>query len=114
YSFFLLLRRPLGSPLFPYTTLFRSGIQQGILAAGPMVAAKESLAPAPASAADNHPVSRRLRLPCVALRGACRFRHKIGAVGDELAVDAKNGLQRAFDLRESVVFGLQAASGGFD
>ncbi len=42
------------------------------------------------------------------------MRDHIRSVGDELAIDAKNSLERAFDLRWRVVLRLQAAHGRHD
>src|SRR5262249_6964565 len=80
-------------------------IQQLILAAGPMIAAVERLALAPAAAANDDALRAWTRLG---------LGNNIGTVGNELAVHAQNRFQRAFDLRRSVVLRLQAADGSFN
>ena len=79
-------------------------VEQSVFTAGPAVAAVESLPFAPAAAADDDG------------RGAGRggFGNEVGAIGDELCINAEDGLERAFDLRGSVVMCLQFAGGGVD
>src|SRR5215472_7513015 len=79
-----------------------------------MVAAVERFAFAPSTATDNSPRSARVRVLRVSLRAGLSFRNDVCAVGDELAIHAKYGLQRSFDLSRSVVLPLQAAHGSFD
>src|SRR5207248_7905645 len=78
-----------------------------------MVASVKRFAFAPAAAADDRPT--RFRDGRLRIRLSVRsFRDDISAVGNQLAVHAKNGLQRTFNLRGSVVFGLQTAHGSLD
>ena len=79
------------------------GIEEICFANGSVVAAEEGFAMAPAAAAGQDSGARR----------AC-FGDEIGAVGDELSVEAEERAERAFDLCWSVVVSLQAADGGFD
>src|SRR5690349_25122155 len=48
FVFFLLIRRPPRSTLFPYTTLFRSGLGAGCTAGGGAAARRERRGPVPA------------------------------------------------------------------
>ncbi len=59
-------------------------------------------APKSVSALRPSAASRKIRLGSV--RG---LRDEVGAVGNELGVDAKHRAQRAFDLRGAIVAGLQ-------
>src|SRR5260370_41056795 len=79
-----------------------------------MVAPIDRLALAPAAASDDH--QSGWRVPCSRGFGSIRvgLRHDVGSVGDKLAIDAKNGFERAFDLIWGVVLGLQSAHGCVD
>ncbi len=81
-------------------------VQQRILASGPMVAAVERLALAPATTTND--LRPGFRVPCsTALRKiGAGFRNDIRSVGDELAINAKYGFERALDLRRRVVLRL--------
>ena len=81
-----------------------SGIEKFGFADGGVVAAEEGFAFAPAAAGDDG--------SCAGVAGC--FRDKIGLVGDELSVEAKNGAESAFDLSGSVVIRLEDADRGFD
>src|SRR5712664_1655969 len=89
-------------------------VQQRIFVSRPMVAPIERLALAPAAASDDH--QSGWRVPCSRGFGSIRvgFRHDVRSVGDELAIDAKNGFERAFDLIWGVVLRLQCAHGCVD
>src|SRR5712664_2667562 len=79
-----------------------------------MVAAVERLALAPAAASDDH--QSGWRVLCSRGLGSIRvgLRNNICSVGDQLAIDAKNGFERAFDLTRGVVLRLQSAHGCVD
>ena len=89
-------------------------IQQRVFPGRPVVAAIERLAFAPATAPDDLPLrpSACARL-AVGFLGD-RLRHDVRAIGNQLAVHAKNGLQRALNLCRSVILGLQSARGSLD
>src|SRR5712664_1657110 len=89
-------------------------VQQLIFASRPMVAPIERLALAPAAASDDH--QSGWRVLCSRGFGRIRvgLRHDVGSVGDKLAIDAKNGFERAFDLIWGVVPRLQCAHGCVD
>src|SRR3712207_9154300 len=53
--FFLMIRRPPRSTLFPYTTLFRSGLAAALVAAGHRVRGAESVGDALAAVAAEPP-----------------------------------------------------------
>jgi len=94
------------------------GIEQRILAAGPVIAAVKSFAFAPATAADKD-VLRGLILLVILLTGThfgsrMRFGNEVRSVRDQLSVDAEDRFECAFNLRGSIVFRLQAAHGSFD
>src|SRR3712207_8133765 len=57
--FFLMIRRPPRSTLFPYTTLFRSGSGPRHSSAGPAAAASSSSAPGPGARTSSSPCCRR-------------------------------------------------------
>src|SRR4030088_2400491 len=79
-----------------------------------MIAPVKRLALAPAAAADDHQAGLRV-VCCAALDGVrLGLRHNIRSVGDELAIDAKNGFERAFDLRLGIVLRLQSTHGCVD
>jgi hypothetical protein len=81
-----------------------SRVQQGVFAGGELVAAVESPSFAPAARGDDFGAAAE----------AQDFRHEIGPIQDQLAVDAVYGLQRAFDLSGRIVLRLQAADRGFN
>ena len=84
-------------------------VQQRILASRPMVAPVERLALAPAAATDDHQFGLRMLCSGALDSGRPGLRHEIRSVGDELAIDTENGLERAFDLRRRIVLRLQPA-----
>src|SRR5260221_10860622 len=61
FFFFLMIRRPPRSTLFPYTTLFRSGVQQGLARHAPAQAAPQGKAGQP-QAAQQHADRKSTRL----------------------------------------------------
>src|SRR2546425_10032769 len=71
-------------------------VQKRILAPGPVVTPVKRLALAPAAATDDCPSGLRVfsasAFECARL-GLC---HDVRSVSDELAINAKNGLERAF------------------
>ena len=89
-------------------------VQKRVLTARPMVAPIKRLALAPAAATDDR--QSCLRVHCLATLRSAGFglRHDICSVGDKLAIDAKNGFERSFDLRLRVIPSLQSAHGRFD
>src|SRR5258706_6781040 len=89
-------------------------VQQRILASRPMIAAVESLAFTPAAASDNNPFGWGVLCSRALDSGRLGLRYDIRPVGDELAIDAKNGFERALDLCRRVVLRLQSADGRFD
>src|SRR5262245_7423793 len=89
-------------------------VQQGILAAGPMIAAEESFALAPAAAANDDPFRARTCRIVLVFHGPKRLSNNIRAIDNELAVHTEDGFQCAFDLRRSVVLRLQAADRSFN
>src|SRR5712664_2802250 len=89
-------------------------VQQRILASCPMIAPVESLAFAPAAASDNNPFGWGVLCSRALDSGRLGLRYDIRPVGDELAIDAKNGFERALDLCRRVVLRLQSADGRFD
>src|SRR5205085_687241 len=72
-------------------------IEQVVVPIGPLIGAVQSFSLAPSTARDDFLVRERFR--------GTIFHNEIGAVGDELRVDAENTGQRTFSLRESVVTG---------
>jgi len=89
-------------------------VQQRILAPRPVVAAIKRLALAPAAATNDHQTSWRVRRAGAIAWARFGLRHDIRSVSDELAIDAKNGFERAFDLRGRVILRLQSTHGRFD
>ena len=89
-------------------------VQKRILAPGPVVTPVKRLALAPAAATDDCPSGLRVfsasAFECARL-GLC---HDVRSVSDELAINAKNGLERAFDLLLCVVLRLQPTHRRFD
>ena len=89
-------------------------VELGIFPARPPITAIERFAFAPSAATHDG------RLPLrPGARGALRFigfrfSHNISAIGDQLAIQPKHGLQCALDLRRRVVLGLQSAHGRFN
>src|SRR5437660_2407269 len=79
-----------------------------------MVAPVERLALAPAAASDDHQFGLRALCPSEVDSGRLGLRHNIRSIGDELAINAKNSLKRAFDLGGGVVMRLQSANGSVD
>src|SRR6266581_32626 len=90
------------------------GIQQSILASRPVIAAVKGLALAPAAATNDHACGLRVFCASAFECAGLGLRHNVRSVGDELAIDAKDGFERAFHLRWSVVLRLQSAHGRFD
>src|SRR5260370_32855624 len=76
-----------------------------------MIAPVERLALAPAAATEDH--AFELRFLCFRALDRVRLglRHDIRSIGDELAIDTKNGLERAFALRRCIVLRLQSPHG---
>src|SRR5258705_3503578 len=89
-------------------------VQQRILASRPMIAPVEIRACAPAAASDNNPFGWGVLCSRALDSGRLGLRYDIRPVGDELAIDAKNGFERALDLCRRVVLRLQSADGRFD
>src|SRR5216683_6825728 len=89
-------------------------IQQRILATSPVIAAVKGLALAPTAATNDHACGSRVFCASAFECAGLGLRHDICSVGDELAIDAKDGFERAFHLRLGVVLGLQSAHGRFD
>src|SRR5258708_21487131 len=79
-----------------------------------MIATVKGLALAPAAASDDH--QSGWRVLCSSASDSVRLGlcHNISSVGDKLAIDAKNGFERAFDLIWGVVLRLQSAYGRVD
>lgn len=75
------------------------GVEEIGLAEGGFVGSKEGFAHGPAAASSQF---------------ARIFGDEVGAVADELGVEAEDGAEGALDLRGGVVVGLQAANGGLD
>src|SRR5712692_635328 len=90
------------------------GVQQRIFAPRPMIAPVKRLALAPATATDDHQFVSRVLYFSALGKDRFGFRHDIRSVGDELTIDAENGFERAFNLRRSVLLGLQSAHGRLD
>src|SRR5260370_33079279 len=89
-------------------------VQERILATRPMIAPVERLAFAPAAASDNNPFGWGVLCSRALDSDRLGLRHDIRSVGDELAIDAKNGFERAVDLCWGVVLRLQSADGRVD
>src|SRR5258708_10629205 len=79
-----------------------------------MVVPMEGLGVGQAAASDDHQYGWRVL--CSRGLGSIRvdLRHDVRSVGDELAIDAKDGFERAFDLIWGVVLRLQSAHGCVD
>jgi len=90
--------------LLPALGVLALRIKQCIFATGAVVAAIECLTLAPSPAGDDFGLVLRFRNSC----------HQVRSVGDQLAIDAIDRLQRAFNLGWRVVFRLEAAHRGFD
>src|SRR5258706_7343846 len=88
-------------------------VQERILATRPMIAPVERLAFARAAASDNNPFGWGVLCSRALDSGRLGLRYDIRSVGDELAIDAKNGFERALDLCRRVVLRLQSADGRF-
>src|SRR5260370_18496556 len=101
-------------PLFANLCRIAKRVQQRVFAPHPMIAPVERLALAPAAATDDH--QPRFRLLGVRGLDSAGFGlcHDIRSVSDELAIDTKNGLERAFNLRWSIVLRLQTTDGRVD
>jgi hypothetical protein len=78
------------------------GIEQAVFAGVPAIASVERLALAPAAARDDLVVLGK------------RLHDKVGAVGDELAVDSIDGSECVLNLRWGIVLGLQATNRRFN
>src|SRR6266403_6326262 len=89
-------------------------VQQRILAPRPMVTPIKRLALAPTAATDNHQSGWPVHRTNAIAWAAFVLRHDTSALGDELAIDAKNGFERALDLRGRVILRLQSAHGCLD
>src|SRR2546430_17559147 len=89
--FFLMIRRPPRSTLFPYTTLFRSGRPCGDFGAGGEVDLAGGLRHAPAYHWEYGVTSPPAVASGLVIVGA--------AVSDNQRVDAPEGVVRAFDAR---------------
>src|SRR5207245_8255057 len=70
-------------------------VQQRILACGPAVTPIERLALAPAAATDNHQSRWPVRCASAIAWAGFGLRKDICAIGDELAINAKNGAEGA-------------------
>src|SRR5260370_42564247 len=79
-----------------------------------MVAAVERLALAQAAASDDHQSGWHVLCSRGSGGISVGLRHDVRSVGDKLAIDAKNGFERAFDLIWGVVLRLQSAHGCVD
>ena len=75
------------------------GIELGLVASRTRITAEQRAPLAPAAAGDEL---------------AVRFRDEVGAIQDQLRVDAERAAQRAFDLRRRVVIGAELARGARD
>src|SRR6266478_7147323 len=76
-----------------------------------MIASIKRLALAPAAAANDDAFEWRALWSVAADRVGLRLSDNIRTISDELAIDAKNGFERAFDLCRRVVMGLQSPHG---
>src|SRR5713101_8811156 len=79
-----------------------------------MIASIKRLALAPAAATNDDAFEWRVLWSGALDRVRLGLRHDIRSISDELAIDAKNGFERAFDLRRRVVLRLQSAHGRVD
>src|SRR6266478_150639 len=81
-----------------------AGVEEVVVAVGPLICAVEGLALAPAAAGDNDRRGLRFR--------RAMLYNQICAVGNELRIDAEDSGQRPFHLRGSVVLGLEPTDRG--
>ena len=82
------------------------GVEQLRFADGSAIGAEESFAFGPSAAAGQALMGFRI--------GVERFGYEVGLVDEELGVEAEDRAERAFDLRGSVIAGLQATDGSFN